>query len=332
MRVAVIIVNWNGGSYLPRALRALETQRRRADRVLVIDNASTDGSTAAVSNFPGVELLPLTHNTGFAAANNTAAAAATDCDWLAFLNPDAFPAPEWLERMLDAAERWPDFAMFASELRLEADPERFDGAGDAYHVGGLAWRIAYGRRLGGVSTTPHEVFSPCAAAALIRRDAFDDAGGFDATYFCYMEDVDLAFRMRLRGHRCLYVPGAVVHHVGSGLTGRHSAFSVYHGHRNLVWTWIKNMPGWWLLVYLPQHIVLTLASIARFGMSGNLRAILRAKRDALAGVRYALAERRRVQARRTAPARTVIAAMKHGWLAPYREHWERAGVASKTRD
>jgi GT2 family glycosyltransferase len=332
VRIAVVIVNWNGGLYLPRALRALLAQRRRADRILVIDNASTDGSTAAVADFPGVELLPLSSNTGFAAANNTAAAEATDCEWLAFLNPDAFPAPDWLERLLDAAESWPDYAMFASELRLEADPERYDGAGDAYHVSGLPWRIAYGRRLGAVPTTPHEVFSPCAAAALIRRDAFDDAGGFDTSYFCYMEDVDLAFRMRLRGHRCLYVPGAIVDHVGSGLTGRHSAFSVYHGHRNLVWTWIKNMPGWWLLVYLPQHVVLTLASIARFGASGNLGAILRAKRDALAGLRSALAERRRVQRRRTVPSRDVIAAMKHGWLAPYREHWERARVTSKTRE
>lgn len=324
MRVAVIVVNWNAGPYLARALQALSTQRRRPERIIVIDNASTDGSRALVSAFPEAELIELADNIGFAEANNVAAAVVTDCEWLALLNPDAFPEPEWLERLLDAAAAWPEHAMFASELRNAADPGRLDGAGDAYHVSGLSWRVAHGRCIDAARQVPHEVFAPCAAAALFRRDAFDDVGGFDASYFCYVEDSDLAFRMRLRGHRCLYVPGAVVYHVGSGLTGRRSAFSVYHGHRNLVWTWLKNMPGWWLWLYLPQHLVLTLAAFVRFGLSGQFKTILHAKWDAILGLRPVLAERRRVQSRRTVPARSVIAAMTHGWLAPYREHWKRA--------
>jgi GT2 family glycosyltransferase len=255
--------------------------------------------------------------------NTAPPAAITDCEWLAFLNPDAFPEPSWLRRLLDAAVAWPDYAMFASELRVAQDPARLDGAGDAYHVSGLCWRAAHGRPLEEVSATPHDVFSPCAAAALIRRDAFDDVGGFDPTFFCYVEDVDLGFRMRLRGHRCLYVPGAVVLHVGSGLAGRLSTFSVYHGHRNLVWAWLKNMPGWWVWVYLPQHVLLTIASIARFAVSGHFTTILRAKWDAVARLGPVLRERRRVQSRRTVSARSVIAAMKHGWLTPYREHWKR---------
>jgi GT2 family glycosyltransferase len=323
VRIVAIIVNWNGGEYLPRALRALEAQRRRPDRIIVVDNASTDGSRQAIAAFADVELIEMSRNVGFAGANNVAAAAALDCDWIVFLNPDAFPDPEWLQRLTEAAAVHPEFAMFASELRLAADPEWLDGAGDTYHVSGLPWRIAHGQRreVGGGAT--REVFSPCAAAALIRRDAFDDVGGFDASYFCYVEDVDLAFRMRLRGQRCLYVPGAIAHHVGSGLAGRHSTFSVYHGHRNLVWTWFKNMPGWWLAWYLPQHLLLTLASLVRFGTTGHLSTIVRAKRDALLGLRPILAERRRVQRRRLVPSRSVIAAMTHGWMAPYRQHWTR---------
>lgn len=323
MRIAAIIVNYNGGAYLRRALTALTRQHRLPDRIIVVDNASTDGSHACVSEFPGVRLIALSRNTGFAEGNNVAAAEVTDCDWLALVNPDAFPEPDWLQRLADATVAWPDHVMFASELRDDRDPERLDGAGDAYHASGLSWRIAHGRPRPEVSPAPYDVFSPCAAAALYRRDAFDDVGGFDQSYFCYVEDVDLAFRMRLRGHRCLYVPGAVVRHVGSGVTGRHSAFSVYHGHRNLVWTWLKNMPGWWVLIFLPQHLLLTLASVVRFGTAGNLRAILRAKRDALLGLGPVLAERRRVQRRRVAPSRVVIAAMSRSWLAPYREHWLR---------
>lgn len=323
MRIAVIIVNWNGGAYLARTLAAATGQDRRADRVIVVDNASTDGSRALVSAFPGVELIELPDNRGFAAANNLAAKLASDCDWLAFLNPDAFPDAAWLHRLSDATHAHSGCAMFASELRAADQPGRLDGVGDAYHVSGLSWRVAHGAALETAPADVHEVFSPCGAAALVRRNAFEDVGGFDESFFCYAEDVDLAFRLRLRGHVCLYVPGAIVHHVGSGLTGRHSTFSIYHGHRNLVWAWVKNMPGWSLLRYLPQHLLLTLVTLVRFAATGQLSTILRAKRDALLGLGPVLRARREVQARRLARPRTVFAAMTHGWLTPYRAHVKR---------
>ena len=323
MRVAVLIVNWNAGAYLPSALSAVAQQSRPADRIVVVDNASTDGSREAIAGLPGVELIALDENVGFAAGNNIGAAAAADCDWLAFLNPDAFPQPEWLERLMRAVEEHPGITMFASELRLASDPSKLDGAGDAYHVSGLPWRIAHGELAPPNDAAPQEVFSPCGAAALVHRETFNEANGFDPTFFCYLEDVDLAFRLRLLGHRCLYVPGAVVHHVGSGTTGIRSAFAIYHGHRNLVWTWVKNMPGWRMWVYAPQHILLTLVSLFRFSAISHGRTIVRAKIDALVGLRRALSERRKVQRTRTAAGRAVMAAMSHGWLKPYQTHRDR---------
>ena len=323
MRVAVLIVNWNAGAYLEATLAALAKQRRPADRIIVVDNASTDGSREAVARLPGVELITLDDNVGFAAGNNIGAEAAADCDWLAFLNPDAFPEPEWLERMMRAVEQHPGIAMFASELRLASDPSRLDGAGDAYHVSGLPWRIAHGEDAPTGQAEPREVFSPCAAAALVRRDIFNQVHGFDTSFFCYLEDVDLAFRLRLLGHRCLYVPGAVVRHVGSGTTGTRSAFAIYHGHRNLVWAWVKNMPGWRLWLYAPQHVLLTLVSLIRFGWIGHGRTIVRAKIDAVAGLRRAISERRKIQRTRAAAGREVMATMSRGWLTPYQTHRDR---------
>ena len=323
VRVAVLIVNWNAGAYLPAALAALGQQRRTPDRIVVVDNASTDGSCEPLARVPGVELIALDENVGFAAGNNIAAAAVADCDWLAFLNPDAFPEPEWLERLVRAAEKHPGIAMFASELRLASDPSRLDGAGDAYHVSGLPWRIAHGDRAPIGDAEPREVFSPCAAAAMVRRDAFDEVHGFDPSFFCYLEDVDLAFRLRLRGHRCLYIPGAVVRHVGSGTTGTRSTFAIYHGHRNLVWAWVKNMPGWRLWFYAPQHVLLTLVALLRFSSIRQGRTIVRAKVDALAGLRRALSERQKVQRTRTAAGSEIMAAMSSGWLTPYRTHRDR---------
>jgi GT2 family glycosyltransferase len=110
-------------------------------------------------------------------------------------------------------------------------------------------------------------------------------GGFDEDFFCYFEDVDLGFRLRLAGHRCLLVPGAVAYHVGYATTERrHSDFAVYHGHRNLVWTYVKNMPGvlFWLL--LPLHIALNLVTIIWFSLKGQGGVILKAKWDALCGI------------------------------------------------
>jgi GT2 family glycosyltransferase len=188
-----------------------------------------------------------------------------------------------------------------SRLVNSGDPSILDGAGDAYHVSGLVWRIGHGLPVPIFAEHEHEVFSPCAAAALYRRHAFNKIGGFDEDYFCYVEDVDLGFRLRLAGHRCLYVPRSVAHHVGSGTTGgQHGDFALYHGHRNLVWTFVKDMPGilFWLL--LPLHVVLNLVSIIWFALQGRGGVILRAKRDALLGLPRMWRKRRHVQQTRVA--------------------------------
>lgn len=312
MKIAVIIVNWNAGDSLSRCLASVAVQERHPDRVIVVDNGSQDGSLErALDRFSFVESIRLDANVGFAAANNLALRACSDCDWVALLNPDAFPAPSWLARLAAAAERHPSHAAFASQLRQAADSALLDGAGDVYHVSGLAWRAGHGTPLP-ARDEPREVFSPCAAAALYRRDALMDIGGFDERYFCYLEDVDLGFRLRLRGHRCLYVPDAVVLHVGSGTTGRGSDFSTYHGHRNLVWTFFKDMPATLLLLYLPQHLLLNVLSVAWFAARGQARVILKAKWDAFRRLPAVLAERRRVQRERRIGARELRRAMARG--------------------
>jgi GT2 family glycosyltransferase len=317
VKIAVVIVNWNGGPHLPECLRSVAEQQRRPDRVIVVDNASSDGSMDdALHRFPFVEPIRLGTNVGFAAANNAALRAASDCDWVALLNPDAFPAASWLAALAMAAERNPGYAAFASQLRSAAHPDLLDGNGDVYHVSGLTWRAGHGRPLPGPET-PTEVFSACAAAALYRRDALTDIGGFDERYFCYHEDVDAGFRLRLRGYACLYVPDAVVRHVGSASSGKRSNFTTYHGHRNLVWTFFKNMPSTMLVAYLPQHLLLTVASVLWFSARGQAGPILRAKWDALRGLPAVLRERTDVQRERRVGARVLRRAMARGWLTPY---------------
>jgi GT2 family glycosyltransferase len=125
--------------------------------------------------------------------------------------------------------------------------------------------------------------------------------------------VDLAFRLRLAGHRCLYVPDAVVRHVGSASSGRRSDFAVYHGHRNLVWTFVKNMPAPLLALYWPHHLLLNVAGLAWFTLRGQGRPIFRAKADALRGLPRVLRQRREIQAARRASSRELRRAMVGGW-------------------
>jgi GT2 family glycosyltransferase len=318
MTVAVLIVNWNGGPLLRRCLEALERQRRRPDRIIVVDNASTDDSLRqAEESLRGVQLIPLSTNVGFARANNIAARAAEGFDALALLNPDAFPEPDWLGALLSAADREPSVAAFASHMLLASSPGYLDGAGDSYHVSGRAWRN--GHRMPGADwpAADAEVFAACAAAALYRRAAFDDVGGFDEAYFCYFEDVDLGFRLRLRGYKSIYVHSAVVHHVSSALTGYRSNFAVYHGERNAVWTFFKDMPAPLLWLYLPQHLALNLAALLYYPLRGQGLVVLRAKLDALRGLPSVLKRRRLVQQARRADVGVLRKAFRHGLAAPY---------------
>ncbi len=301
-KVTIIIVNWNGEQFLDRCLTALLNQTVKPHEIILVDNSSSDNSLEIARQFLDVRLIALDQNVGFARGNNIAIEAASkESEWIAFINPDAFAEPRWLETLLLATESYSEFDVFGSQMLNATDPTVLDGVGDVYHMSGLIWRKGHGAPEQDSSQNNNEVFSPCAAAALYRRSILRELCGFDEDYFCYVEDVDLGFRLRLAGYRCLYVPQSVVLHVGSGTTGgQDSDFALYHGHRNLVWTFIKNMPGilFWLL--LPLHLALNFVSIIWFALRGRGRVILRAKRDALLGVSNMWRKRRDIQKNRVA--------------------------------
>jgi GT2 family glycosyltransferase len=314
VRAAAIVVNWNAEAHLPRCLAAITGQTHPFDRIVVADNASEDKSLDTVArDFPQVEVFRIGSNAGFAYANNFAINMLPDCDLVALVNPDAFLDPAWLQQMLAAAEADVQCAGFGSRLLMAEQPDLLDGAGDAYHVGGLVWRIDHGTDAANHGLKPGSVFSPCAAAALYRRHALAAVGGFDEDFFCYVEDVDLGFRLRLAGYSCSYVPSALAWHIGSASTGRDSAFAVYHGHRNLVWAYGKNMPSPQVWLYLPLHLLFTLVSLVRCAARGRALPFLRAKLDAIIGLPRMLAKRRATQSSRRVGWRELSAAMAHGW-------------------
>ena len=311
-RVRVVVINHNAGRHLARCIAALRAQTFADFEAVIADNGSTDGS---VTTLPPLDarfrIVEFGENLGFAAANNRAAAGA-ETQWIVTLNPDAFPEPDWLAALLSAAEAFPDVVMFGSTQISDADPSRFDGTGDAYFFAGFPWRGDYGRRIRELPDFA-ETFSPCAAAAMWRRDAFESAGGFDERYFCYCEDVDLGFRLRAQGERCVQVAAARVRHVGSASTGTRSTFTVFHGARNRIWTMVKSMPLPLLLPALPAHafgiLYLTLRALFRTGGVREATATLRGVGHALVELRPVLADRSRLRSKSHAGNWRLAAAM-----------------------
>jgi GT2 family glycosyltransferase len=315
LSIAVVVVNWNAGDYLKKCLQSLKAQTLEPNRVIVVDNASTDDSINGLEQeFESFEIIELEENTGFAFANNLAVKKVDNCDWIAFLNPDAFAAPDWLEKLSKAVGDFPECASFGSHM-LRYGSDRMDGTADVYHVCGSAWRRDHGALSSKVEREMQEIFSPCAAASFIHRDVFSAAGGFDENFFAYFEDVDLGFRLQLKGYICRYVPDAVVQHVGSATTSRYSDFAVYHGQRNLVWSYIRNMPRFWY--YLPQHIVFNLAALIWFSLKGKALPVFRGKWHALKEFPRIWALRKITQKERVVDAYVVENKMSQNLWQPY---------------
>ena len=314
--VSFIILTWNSAAHLPRCLACLAAQTRDDFEVIIVDNASTDNATDRLDEtYPNLALRVerLDSNLGFAVANNIGARLARG-DWLALLNADAFLEPDWLANMLDAAQRHPN-AFFSSCLLQANHPDMVDGQGDIYHISGVAWRRNY--NLPRESDLPEsEVFSACAAAAFYPTQAFLTLGGFDEDYFAYHEDVDLGFRLRLSGLKCFYVPTAVAHHVGSTSFGKRGERATYLGHRNLVWTFLKDMPGPLFWLFLPFHLAYMFIHLAYFTAIGQGRAIWKAKLDGWAGIGPILSKRKAIQQNRKVSVQEILSAMEQKPFAP----------------
>lgn len=307
--------------HIPRCLTCLRAQTRQDFELILVDNGSTDGPPDLPEIYQQdlhIRVEKLGINLGFAAANNIGARLARG-NWLILLNADAFPEPDWLEQLLRASEQNPGYTSFSSRQIQFNAPERLDGAGDSYHVSGLAWRHNYQLPSKTYGLKKKDVFSACAAAALYLREDFLQAGGFDEDYFSYFEDVDLGFRLRLAGKKCLYVPEAVVHHVGSASMGKRSDFSVYYGYRNMIWTFFKDMPSPLIWFFLPVHITTLLFFVGYLSMRGQGKVILRAIRDAVRGLPGVLEKRKNIQKNRKIKPSELLKVMSTGLLEPYRE-------------
>lgn len=292
--LTLITLSYRSGAQIARCLEALCAQD--AD-IIHADNGSDDiDMQALAARFPRVRQVQHGGNLGFAAGMNKAAALAAS-EWIGFVNPDAYVAPDWAEAMRAAMRRRPDVSIFTA-LQLNADePRRMDGAGDCLTFFGFPYRAGLGHVLPD-DLREAEAFSPCGAAFVIRRSLFERLGGFDERFFCYCEDADLGFRARLLGEACLFAPAARTLHVGSASTGVRSDFALWHGYRNRLWLYLKSMPLPLLIATLPIHIGLTLIGAVKDTLKGRKALPWSALGAAVAGIGPILAARKNIQRER----------------------------------
>lgn len=282
--LTVVVVNFKAPEMLERCLLSI---RAAADDVedqidiVVVENGSGDRSPQLVrDSFPDVRLIELAQNSGFA-GGILRGIEASDAPWIALVNNDAELQPSTLSLLLNAARARPDVGALTPQVRFMATPEVINSAGLEIDRLGVAYDRHSGRPAD-PAAPPFEVFGVSGCVALYRREMLDAVGGFDQSFFAYMEDADLAWRAQIAGWRALYVPEAVCHHHASVTARERSGFKYFLVGRNRVRMVAKNATRRQLLVYWPGMLAYDLAYVAFVALTDRTLAPLRGR---LAGLR-----------------------------------------------
>ena len=305
--VSFVIATHDGHEVLGRCLDSIARQTLRNFEVLVFDNASAHGTTDAMRERDArFTSQRCERNLGFAAANNRAIAG-TRGEFVALVNDDAWLEPHWAETMVRALEAQPKAGAAAGRTMQAAHPELVDAAGfDFYSCAAIyCWRNLPAARL---TNATHQPFGPVASVAMYRRSALASVGTFQAEYFCYYEDTDLAVRLVLHDFETVYVPEALAYHAGSHTGRERSAFQIYHVRRNIEYLYWVNMLGSLAWRNLAFHLAFEALACGRAALEGQSRAVLRAKRDAVFNAPWILQQRRALT--RTLAARRELDAAK----------------------
>jgi len=293
--VSVIIVNYNGIKFLEDCFRSLYHQTCSPCEVILVDNASRDGSIEFIQeHFPDVKILIQTMNLGFAGGTNAGIREAQG-EFILTLNNDTIVTPCFIEELIKPMTHDPSVGMCASKMVFP--DARVNSTGLCISRSGAAWNRGMFESDQGQFDQSKEVFGPCAGAALYRRAMLDEIGLFDEDFFMYMEDVDLAFRARLSGWKCIYVPTAQIIHKHGGTAGFKSDLSIYYGNRNLVWYVVKNFPSRTLFLSSPWVLGRNCAALLYYILHGRGRTIIRAKTAMIQGLPAMVRKRRDIKRR-----------------------------------
>lgn len=248
MKVTIVIPNYNGKHFMEPCLESLQHQTCKDFDILIVDNASTDGSLEYMAeHYPSIKVIPLNKNYGFSRAVNEGIRRAKT-PYVILLNNDTTVDKDYVKEMVHAIEKSPKIFSVSSKMIQMYHPELIDSAGDLYTLMGWGVCRGTGRPITNYTSDDY-IFTACAGAAIYRRSAFQKIGYFDESHFAYLEDIDIGYRARIYGYKNAYCSSALVYHVGSGTSGsKYNSFKVKLSARNSVYLNYKNMPVLQLLL------------------------------------------------------------------------------------
>lgn len=310
--IAIVVVTHQSIGDLDGLASTAIGQLREDDELVLVDNASTDGTAEAARVLdPRIKVRASETNLGFAGGCQLGATETT-APLLLFLNPDCRPAPDCLERLRAASSEHPDWAAWQAAVLLDED--RINTSGGIVHYLGIGWAGDCERPIRDLPGSDREIAFPSGAAMVIRREAWTEMGGLDRDYFMYGEDLDLGLRLWLAGHRVGLVPGARVTH---GYEFDKGTMKWFWLERNRWRTILSVYPAALLALLAPALLVAELGLLAIAARQGWLKAKLRSQAAVIAGLPRTLARRHRVQATRRIDARELASHLTSSLDSPY---------------
>lgn len=241
--ISVVIPTYNGIDYIADCLNSLREQLRKPDEIVLVDDGSTDGTASFVGkSYPEVRYIRLDANHGFATAVNEGIRHSKGA-YIALLNNDTRAEREWIQELAKILDEQPAVGFCSSKMLFADRPDVINSIGVGFTNAGMAVDVGRGRRDGEEFRHPRRIFGACAGGAMYRRALFDEIGLFDEDLFMWYEDVDLSFRAQLAGFKCVYVPTAVIYHVGGGTSSSADNLHLHYCSRNQILVMVKNLPG-----------------------------------------------------------------------------------------
>jgi GT2 family glycosyltransferase len=288
-RTALVILNWNGKHLLERFLPGIIECTPSEIEIIVADNASQDDSVEFLKKqFPGIRIIEMKENLGFAGGYNKALES-VDADYFILLNSDMEVSEAWTEPCLRLLDDYPDVAALQPKIRSFKNRAYFEYAGAA---GGFLDHLGYPFCRGrifehlekdtGQYDDVCEVFWATGAAMFVRADAFRDAGGFDASFFAHMEEVELCWRLQTKGYRIMYCPQSVVYHLGGGSLPKANPQKTFYNFRNSLWMLAKQLPPRSFYARILPRLILDAIAAEKFFLQGHFRDFLAVFRAHLA--------------------------------------------------
>ncbi len=295
--ISIIIPNYNKAILLKNCLNSIINCKSTNYEIIIVDNGSTEAFLPR-DNQTNVKYIELESNFGFSKAVNIGIKQAKG-EYIAILNNDTEVDPHWIDNVIMAFELNPDIIHITSKIKSLRNKDILDDVGDVVLFSGKVYKIGNNEKDVGQYDQQKFIFGASGCASVYRREFFDKVGYFDEDFFAYLEDIDLSFRVNLLGYKCLYVPNAVVYHVGSATTGsQYNEFTIFHLAQNTISIIVKNFPT--KILFRSMFAILTyiLSLLAFFIMKGFGRAYFKGLISGIGMVKKMMLKRREIMSTR----------------------------------